>query len=179
MLGVQYVAGNLTAWRWVMLVGLLVPTYWVGEGLAQGLEAAIEWNFFENRRVLYYFIGTTVSSAPHCKMRFVRFWPVKRPRVTTRESTDFAANCDWKQRKRGSRRLDVLMSLLRLQPIGDESPSDADYEVAAGMSGALSALCADSKLLSNASHEFCDSIRGSQQARKRIFSREPYAIELI
>lgn len=55
----EYVEGNVTAWRWVMLVGLLVPAYWVGEGLAQGLEAAIEWNFFENRRVLYYFIGTT------------------------------------------------------------------------------------------------------------------------
>ena len=44
-----------------MLVGLLVPSYWIGEGLAQLIEAVIEWNFFENRRVLYYFIGTTVG----------------------------------------------------------------------------------------------------------------------
>ena len=57
----QYAGGNVTAWRWVMLAGLLVPTYWVGEGAAQAIEAVIEWNFFENRRVLYYFIGTTVG----------------------------------------------------------------------------------------------------------------------
>lgn len=56
----QYAGGNLTAWRWVMLVGMVVPSYWVGEGCALALEACIEWNFFENRRVLYYFLGTTV-----------------------------------------------------------------------------------------------------------------------
>ena len=56
----QYAGGNVTAWRWVIFVGLLVPSYWVGEGVAQLIEAVIEWNFFENRRVLYYFIGTTV-----------------------------------------------------------------------------------------------------------------------
>lgn len=56
----QYAGGNVTAWRWVVFIGLLVPSYWVGEGVAQLIEAVIEWNFFENRRVLYYFIGTTV-----------------------------------------------------------------------------------------------------------------------
>ena len=57
----QYAGGNVTVWRWLMLIGLLVPSYWIGEGLAQLIEAVIEWNFFENRRVLYYFIGTTVG----------------------------------------------------------------------------------------------------------------------
>ena len=60
----QYADGNITVWRWLMLVGLLVPSYWIGEGLAQLIEAVIEWNFFENRRVLYYFIGTTVGCRP-------------------------------------------------------------------------------------------------------------------
>lgn len=68
----QYAGGNLTAWRWVMLVGMVVPSYWVGEGCALALEACIEWNFFENRRVLYYFLGTTVRppplSAPHLSL---------------------------------------------------------------------------------------------------------------
>lgn len=60
----QYAGGNVTVWRWLMLIGLLVPCYWIGEGLAQLIEAVIEWNFFENRRVLYYFIGTTVGCCP-------------------------------------------------------------------------------------------------------------------
>jgi hypothetical protein len=58
---VQYAHGNIVVWRWLMLIGLLVPSYWIGEGIAQLIEAVIEWNFFENRRVLYYFIGTTVG----------------------------------------------------------------------------------------------------------------------
>jgi hypothetical protein len=58
---VQYARGNIVVWRWLMLLGLLVPSYWIGEGIAQLIEAVIEWNFFENRRVLYYFIGTTVG----------------------------------------------------------------------------------------------------------------------
>ncbi len=65
----QYADGNITVWRWLMLVGLLVPSYWIGEGLAQLIEAVIEWNFFENRRVLYYFIGTTVGSCRCCALR--------------------------------------------------------------------------------------------------------------
>lgn len=52
-----------------MLVGLLVPSYWIGEGLAQLIEAVIEWNFFENRRVLYYFIGTTVGHRVVCGLQ--------------------------------------------------------------------------------------------------------------
>jgi hypothetical protein len=65
----QYADGNITVWRWLMLVGLLVPSYWIGEGLAQLIEAVIEWNLFENRRVLYYFIGTTVGSCRCCALR--------------------------------------------------------------------------------------------------------------
>ena len=34
----QYAGGNLTAWRWVMLTGLIIPSYWVGEGVAQLIE---------------------------------------------------------------------------------------------------------------------------------------------
>ena len=56
----QYVSGNFTSWRWIILVGCLAPAYWLGEGVAHLFEAAVEWKFFENRRVLYYIIGTTV-----------------------------------------------------------------------------------------------------------------------
>lgn len=66
LIAAQYASGNVVVWRWVILVGLLVPTYWVGEGIAQLIEAIIEWNFFENRRVLYYFIGTTVGCSATC-----------------------------------------------------------------------------------------------------------------
>lgn len=62
LLVLQYANGNVVVWRWVIFIGLLVPAYWIGEGVAQLIEAIIEWNFFENRRVLYYFIGTTVWS---------------------------------------------------------------------------------------------------------------------
>ena len=63
----QYVSGNFTSWRWLLLAGCLAPAYWAGEGLARALEAAIEWKYFENRQVLYYLIGTTVRGALPCQ----------------------------------------------------------------------------------------------------------------
>lgn len=60
---VQYVSGNFTSWRWIILIGCLAPAYWLGEGIAHLIEAAVEWKFFQNRRVLYYIIGTTVRLA--------------------------------------------------------------------------------------------------------------------
>ena len=56
----QYVSGNFTTWRWLILVGCLAPAYWGAEGIARLFEAAVEWRYFEDRRVLYYLIGTTV-----------------------------------------------------------------------------------------------------------------------
>ena len=41
-------------------MGSLAPAYWAAEGLARLFEAAVEWRYFEDRRVLYYLIGTTV-----------------------------------------------------------------------------------------------------------------------
>ena len=58
----QYVSGNFTTWRWLVLVGCLAPAYWAAEGIARLFEMAVEWRFFEDRRVLYYLIGTTVSA---------------------------------------------------------------------------------------------------------------------
>ena len=57
----QYVSGNFTTWRWLILIGCLAPAYWAAEGIARLFELAVEWRFFEDRRVLYYLIGTTVS----------------------------------------------------------------------------------------------------------------------
>lgn len=57
-------SGNFTAWRWLILVGCLAPAYWLGKGLAHLFEAAVEYKFFENRRVLFYLIGTTASLLP-------------------------------------------------------------------------------------------------------------------
>ena len=54
-------SGNFTTWRWLILVGCLAPAYWAAEGIARLFELAVEWRYFEDRRVLYYLIGTTVG----------------------------------------------------------------------------------------------------------------------
>ena len=66
----QYVSGNFTTWRWLILIGCLAPAFWAAEGIARLFELAVEWRFFEDRRVLYYLIGTTVSAlkASGCKL---------------------------------------------------------------------------------------------------------------
>ena len=53
-------SGNFTAWRWLVLIGSIVPAHWMGKALAHLFEAAVEYRYFEDRRVLFYLIGTTV-----------------------------------------------------------------------------------------------------------------------
>lgn len=43
-------------------MGCLAPAFWLGRGLAHLFEAAVEYKYFEDRRVLFYLIGTTVSA---------------------------------------------------------------------------------------------------------------------
>ena len=59
-------SGNFTTWRWLILIGCLAPIYWAAEGIARLFEAAVEWRYFEDRRVLYYLIGTTVRCNVFC-----------------------------------------------------------------------------------------------------------------
>jgi len=65
------VSGNFTTWRWLILIGCLAPAYWAAEGIARLFELAVEWRFFEDRRVLYYLIGTTVSALKACRCKLV------------------------------------------------------------------------------------------------------------
>lgn len=58
--GMQNFHGNFDAWRWLLMVGLLVPIHHTGNLAVRCMVWAVESIFFFQKKALYYLVGTKV-----------------------------------------------------------------------------------------------------------------------
>ena len=62
----QNFRGNFEAWRWLLMVGVLVPIHHTGNLLVKMLVWAVEYIFVFQKKALYYLVGTKVGiQTPH------------------------------------------------------------------------------------------------------------------
>ena len=52
--------GNFEAWRWLLMIGVLVPINHVGNLLVKMLVWLVEYVFWFQKKALYYLVGTKV-----------------------------------------------------------------------------------------------------------------------
>ncbi len=53
--------GNFEAWRWVLMIGVLVPINHTGNLMVKMLVWAVEYIFVFQKKALYYLVGTKVG----------------------------------------------------------------------------------------------------------------------
>ena len=63
MLRLQNFNGNFEAWRWLLMIGVLVPINHTGNLLVKMLVWLVEYVFWFQKKALYYLVGTKVGSA--------------------------------------------------------------------------------------------------------------------
>ena len=60
VVSLQNFHGNFEAWRWLLMIGVLVPINHVGNLLVKMLVWLVEYVFWFQKKALYYLVGTKV-----------------------------------------------------------------------------------------------------------------------